>query len=169
MINRSISLFMLSFLFLSIITFSSEETRAQVPVCDIIIEKQASPADNTPFDFTVEGIGNNFERTLRDPSNSEFELFVSIRNGSATAVEDVPEGWILDEIECTGVDNVTIDDVPNGKEFTCNADNGTARCTFKNSLLPRNVPTLSQWGLIALASGIGIVSFIVVRRRKALA
>jgi len=31
---------------------------------------------------------------------------------------------------------------------------------------PRNVPTLSQWGLIALAGILGIVGFMVMRRRK---
>ncbi len=33
-------------------------------------------------------------------------------------------------------------------------------------LPPRNVPTLSEWGLIALACILGIVGFIVIRRRK---
>lgn len=30
-----------------------------------------------------------------------------------------------------------------------------------------NVPTLSQWGLIAMAGAIGIIGFIVMRRRTA--
>jgi hypothetical protein len=32
---------------------------------------------------------------------------------------------------------------------------------------PSNVPTLSEWGLIAMAVILGIVGFMVVRRRKA--
>ena len=31
---------------------------------------------------------------------------------------------------------------------------------------PRNVPTLSEWGLIAMAGILGIVGFMVMRRRK---
>lgn len=31
---------------------------------------------------------------------------------------------------------------------------------------PRNVPTLSEWGLIAMAGILGIVGFMVIRRRK---
>jgi len=34
---------------------------------------------------------------------------------------------------------------------------------------PRNVPTLSEWGLIAMAGILGIVGFMVIRRRKATA
>ena len=33
----------------------------------------------------------------------------------------------------------------------------------------RNVPTLSEWGLIALAGILGLISFMVIRRRKAIA
>ena len=35
--------------------------------------------------------------------------------------------------------------------------------------LPANVPTLSEWGLIAMAGVLGIVGFMVMRRRKATA
>jgi len=31
---------------------------------------------------------------------------------------------------------------------------------------PRNVPTLSEWGLITMAGILGIVGFMVIRRRK---
>jgi len=34
---------------------------------------------------------------------------------------------------------------------------------------PRNISTLSEWGLIAMAGVLGIVGFIVIRRRKATA
>jgi len=43
-------------------------------------------------------------------------------------------------------------------------ESNTAQVTW---ILPiRNVPTLSQWGLIAMASILGIVGFMVMRRRK---
>jgi len=31
---------------------------------------------------------------------------------------------------------------------------------------PRNIPTLSQWGLIAMAVILAIVAFMVIRKRK---
>ena len=35
-----------------------------------------------------------------------------------------------------------------------------------SSVITRNVPTLSQWGLIALAGVLGILAFIGIRRKK---
>ena len=49
-----------------------------------------------------------------------------------------------ENIEALGVDNVTI----------------------AISQAPSSVPTLSEWGLIAMAGVLGIVSFMVMRRRK---
>lgn len=37
---------------------------------------------------------------------------------------------------------------------------------FCNELNARNVPTLSEWGLIAMAGVLGIVSFMVMRRKR---
>ena len=37
------------------------------------------------------------------------------------------------------------------------------------SIPPRNVPTLSEWGLVALAAAIGMVAFIILRRRISVA
>jgi hypothetical protein len=40
---------------------------------------------------------------------------------------------------------------------------------FGEKVEPRNVPTLSEWGLIAMAGVLGIIGFMVIRRRKATA
>ena len=45
----------------------------------------------------------------------------------------------------------------------CNIDTG--RCQFE----PRDVPTLSEWGLIAMAGVLGLVGFMVMRRKRATA
>ena len=42
---------------------------------------------------------------------------------------------------------------------------GVAECTFFN-IIPTRIPTLSEWGLIAMAGILGIVGFMVMRRRK---
>jgi hypothetical protein len=34
---------------------------------------------------------------------------------------------------------------------------------------PTNVPTLSEWGLVAMAGILGIVGFMIIRRKKATA
>jgi hypothetical protein len=41
----------------------------------------------------------------------------------------------------------------------CNFDTG--QCQF----VPSNVPTLSEWGLVAMAGVLGLVGFFVIRRR----
>lgn len=52
------------------------------------------------------------------------------------------------------------------EESSCNRDTGLCDA-FRPE--PAQVPTLSEWGLIATAGVLGIVSFMVIRRRKATA
>lgn len=40
---------------------------------------------------------------------------------------------------------------------------------FGQCVVPRNVPTLSEWGLIATAGILGFIGFMVIRRKKATA
>ena len=57
----------------------------------------------------------------------------------------------------------------NSVTFVC-LDNDTATCTFNNVRNPGQIPTLSEWGLIAMAGLMGFVGFMVVmRKRKAAA
>ncbi len=81
--------------------------------------------------------------------------------------EVIPEGWELVDIECSGI-GVEIVSIENGRNFTCLKIFDMATCTFENEG-PSDVPTLSQWGLIAMAGVLGIIGFIVMRRRKATA
>jgi len=46
---------------------------------------------------------------------------------------------------------------------------GSATCTYTNNRIPADIPTLSEWGLITMAGVLGIVGFMVIRRRKATA
>jgi hypothetical protein len=94
-----------------------------------------------------------------------------------------PPKWILDNIECTtptggfcGNPNpppdqtpcLTITNISNGLNFLC-LDSSEVTCTFTNVLELTEVPTLSQWGLISMIVILGIVGFMVMRRRKAAA
>jgi len=143
----------------------SPKLYAQVEGCVIAITKEANPADNTPFEFDISGTGGMFSFTLSTPADKSggFNFFIDVET-SVDVTEILPEGWMLDEIECSEVENVVITEIPNGRNFACNPA-GTAQCVFINSL-PSNVPTLSEWGLIAMAGILGIVGFMVIRRRK---
>jgi hypothetical protein len=147
---------------------STEQARA-VAACQIVIEKIANPADNTEFVFTAPDSDNpNF--TLKDPSEPITTTGIA-RGVTTTVTEEVPPGWILDvdKEECTGdTDKIFIFNEPNGLRFNCESDNATVTCTFFNEKIPTpNVPTLSEWGLIAMAGILGIIGFMVIRRRKA--
>jgi len=47
-----------------------------------------------------------------------------------------------------------------------NSATGGGLVTQFRFFIPRNVPTLSEWGLISLAGVLGIVGLVVIRRRK---
>ena len=149
---------------------------AQPDPCAITIEKVAIPADDTTFDFTITG-DQSGDFTLSDPSDTT--SFPGLGIGETiTITEDVPPGWTLESIECVeGVTNCGMDGFSpcltatidrNSVTFGC-LDNDTASCTFTNVRLSDPIPTLSEWGLIAMAGILGIVGFMVMRRRKATA
>lgn len=49
---------------------------------------------------------------------------------------------------------------------SCNTDTGNCPGFSLGNSEISNVPTLSEWGLIAMAGVLGIVGFIVMRRKK---
>ena len=144
------------------------------PSCSIEIVKVADPADDTEFNFsaTVENPQpiDSFDFTLKDPSDATKIIIIKV--GEVLIVtEEVSIGWILNEdkthVECTGkAEFINIFGVPNGLEFECD-DVDTVTCTFFNDIVATEVPTLSEWGLIVMAGILGIVGFMVLRRRKA--
>ena len=67
--------------------------------------------------------------------------------------------------------SITIDEATNSITATC-LDDDSGSCTFTNVLAPiapAQVPTLSEWGLIAMAGVLGLIAFAVLRRKKATA
>lgn len=105
-----------------------------------------------------------FSFTLSDPSNNSTGFLIGVGT-SVDVTEVIPEGWELVDIECSGI-GVEIVPIENGRNFTCLKTFDMATCTFKNEGPLPSVPTLSQLGLIALAGVLGIVGFMVIRRRK---
>jgi len=144
-------------------------------ICPMTIEKVADPADDTEFNFSVTG-GNMFDDILMDPSKPSFSFDLDSGNDPTTVLEEVPPGWILN-IECTvpgtgcagGPEDtcLIITKIPNGLIFDClDVAARSNTCTFTNVKLVTNVPTLSEWGLLAMAGILGLVGFMVLRRRR---
>lgn len=160
-----ISFFLAIFVSLSFLVLSAEQVRAQAPGCGVTIGEIASPADDTPFDFSSIGSGPA-EFTLMDPSDSSI-MFTMGGGTDVTITEHVPDGWILEDIVCTETnDQITIAILENDLTISCRSGPEDVTCNFINRMLPTEIPTLSEWGLIAMAGILGIVGFMVIRRRK---
>ena len=97
---------------------------------DIVIVKQATPADDTPFAFTedIPGAGSGF--TLSDPGDTT-ETFDDVAPGSYTVTETGEAGWTLDSLVCVDPDDGSS---TGGATATIDLDAGeTVTCTFGNS------------------------------------
>ena len=104
----------------------------------IVIVKDATPEDDTPFSFT-EDITGGGTFTLTDPADNT-ETFSNVPTGTYTVTEDGEAGWTLDDITCVDPSNNSTD---SGATATINLAAGeTVTCTFSNSKLPPTVPDI---------------------------
>jgi len=117
------------------------------------------------FPFTVSQGGDS--DTFELVPNSE--CFVSAFSGDNYEVVEEPlPGWVLDGVECSDSALVDVTFIKDGISLDCLG--GTEiTCTFTNVTgHVSNIPTLSEWGMIAAAGGLVLVGvFFAVRRRKA--
>ena len=138
--------------------------------CEIVIETIASPAVDTPFNFSIPGaLPSSF--TLTDPSDNTINLELPFFS-EHILTEQVPEGWGVQEIVCEVPEfsNVAITQGPLPNEVTLECfgkkqSKNTPSCSFVNVLEERSIPTLSEWGLIALAVALGVFGLIAGRKK----
>lgn len=128
--------------------------------CGVTIEKVAPGGDGTefPFEYTVDGDGPN-SATLSDGESDggPFDSFVT--------VTELPlEGWRLFDIDCNGEGGIFWEITDNSFTATCEG-NGFVSCTFINQRVT-DIPTLSEWGFIAMAGILGIAGLMMIQRRK---
>ncbi len=98
-------------------------------VGEIIIVKEADPADNTVFDFTEDIPGPESGFTLTDPADNTV-TFTSVPTGSYAVTETGEAGWTLDDIACDdpdssgdeGAGTATID-LDKDEQITCTFSN----------------------------------------------
>jgi hypothetical protein len=179
MFKKQISFFFATLIIIGFsITALSENANAGIPMpaCSIFIEKIEIPGTGRDFDFQLTGsVDDNFSLT-----NGESEVLEYGENGNGVLIENIPVGYTLD-IECTeGAEDCPEFDVSepclrittledgNGVTIVCDdsATNDTGSCTFTNTLIAQAaVPTLSEWGLLSIAGLLGIIGFIVIRKR----
>ncbi len=155
-------------LFILVLAVSPRQAAAGPPPqgCSIGITKEAIPPVDQSFNFLTE--------SSTDP-DSQFSLTagsftnVFLDTGESVVVTELAiEGWELVDVGCedTGPGfNVFVDD-ENRVIADC-LSQGFAECTFTNRAVS-NIPTLSEWGVIAAAAGLILVGvFFAVRKRRA--
>jgi hypothetical protein len=134
--------------------------------CRIEFTKSAPGGGDTefPFEATLDG-GQPIPGFLSDGQESGVNFAAS-----AILVELPIEGWNLDDISCTGEGLGFNFDTENAVQLLCLVPGSTGSCTFTNvgGSGSRSIPTLSEWGMIAAAAGLGLVGmFFVLKRRRA--
>ena len=158
----------LCLMFFVVLAVSPRQASAGAPGqgCSIEIVKEAFPPVEESFDFLAE--------STKDP-DEEFSLSAGtgtneflIPGETVTVTELDRQGWELVDVKCENISSgftVFVND-DNQVIADCST-NGFAVCTFVNKG-PANVPTLSEWGMIAAGAGLAMVGvFFAVRRKRA--
>ncbi len=175
--------YIINLLFLAIIASSgalvfNSDVNAQQRGCTIMIGVETIPESSTEFPYTVTGAEER-EFTL-SPFALPYDGLVLIPFGdTVTVTQGDVNGWVLRDISCGGglngmaeneaeapfIENgVSYSIVDSGVTLTCNEPSFLG-CTFINSRTEA-IPTLSEWGLIAMVSVLGIAGFVILRRRQ---
>jgi hypothetical protein len=138
--------------------------------CAFAFIKVTPQVESQLFDFiqTVDGVDSE----ITVASNFEGPPdFIFVDQGSTVTFTEVPqEGWTLYDIQCfdfVGVD-FSITDSSASLECLNPSEFSFGFCVFYNRVSADKIPTLSEWGMIAAAAGLGLVGvFFAVRRRRA--
>ncbi len=157
------------FLFVAAVTgvlfLTSGESRAQ-GTCKIAVTKIAEGGEGLIFDFQVEVGGNTAFAEFIGGQTS----VGNFGSGEPVTLTELPNsGWELADKSCETGTGVVVTEVEDGFTFDClnPSEFVQGECTFVNVRVS-NIPTLSQWGMIAAAAGLGLVGvFFAVKRKRA--
>jgi hypothetical protein len=136
---------------------------ASAQQCGITIAKEAAGSSGKVFLFDVSVDGSPafvFGVQSGSAGGGPFSSTVSV-------TEQATPGWELVDIECESDGAMIFEITEAGFTATCiGVGNGT--CTFFNVQEVANIPTLSEWGMIAAAAGLMLVGvWFAVRKRRA--
>jgi hypothetical protein len=152
-----------------ILSVSAGTGFSQQDQCRIVITKSTDPFSvDEEFEFISEVNGVETQFTVL---SDDQETAAIINEGESVKVTELPrDGWVLVEADCFFLDGAEAFASANGVPVLCTEGgefNG-ANCIFRNRQIP-DVPTLSEWGMISAAAGLGLIGvfFAVRRRRKA--
>lgn len=150
---------------------SFPDTASAQPPCNVEICKSApqlpepqSEDDLVFFEFTEIRGGSVTDFTLAANSRCTGASYDIGQN--ALIVEDPLEGWHLASVDCDTSEGISTTFLEDGVLVQCLSP-GFISCNFTNLRQVSNIPTLSEWGMIAAAAGLALIGiFFAVRRRK---
>ncbi|GJM15650.1 MAG: hypothetical protein DHS20C13_09770 [Thermodesulfobacteriota bacterium] len=145
---------------------------ATLVTCSAIVYYSNSSADFIIGpDLSFAGPPNQQARIdLMDPNAPDFDIGAGVLENLFQTMPGDPDvlGYTILNFDLTDFAGTTVRfraaEVDNQFFFQFMVDDVTCE-----AIQPANVPTLSEWGLIAMASILGIVGFIVMRRRQVIA
>lgn len=138
---------------------------AQFP-CTINICKEAPGAGDQSFLIDIIDFTGTTTEELFDGGPCREILYDF--GQEADIIEQNTPGWGLTDVDCDPISGFSITSIPGGIATECIAP-GETTCTFVNSQGPTNIPTLSEWGMIAATGGLGLIGlFYAVRRKRAM-
>jgi hypothetical protein len=140
-------------------------TGALATECSIVTTKIAPGAGD--YEFVFDGIQDGFFQFTMADGGSAGAFFL---NGDFVIITEKPQnGYKFGGITCDSQPGIIVTQIPNGWTILCvDGDQGAAVCDVTNIPFSNPIPTLSEWGMIAAAAGLGLVGvFYAIRRRKA--
>jgi hypothetical protein len=131
--------------------------------CSIGIVKEAVGAGDLVFNFVTQDPDGSGEFSLTDGQGTGGPF-----SSSPFVIRELPtQGWALSHVDCIS-DGLSITKLRDGVSIVCVTPQGTGTCTFVNVPFVPAVPTLSEWGMISAAAGLGMIGvFFAVRRKRA--
>ena len=168
-----INTLVISFLFVSIPVllmpqFLADDASAQQCGIQICKSAEVEEPELFPLVFMIEGKPPSHFDLVPLENGGECDTFLFVPAVPADIFEEDVPGWVLKDVECdtAGID---VSFIERGVHLECVGPNeGTGTCTFVNVRSERPIPTLSEWGMIAAAGGLGLVGvFFAIRKRKA--
>jgi hypothetical protein len=164
--NKPLQSIAVSFLLIfSCVLLSFEISNAQERGCTIEATKSAPGAGS--FEFVFEGLtpGGPIEFTLADGESTGGPLPEGL---SVTIFEAPQNGYRLAGLECESGPGIVITNFNGGFSIECvDASDGDATCVINNVPIVNPIPTLSEWGMLAAAAGLGLlgVAFALKKRK----
>ncbi|MEW6144586.1 MAG: IPTL-CTERM sorting domain-containing protein [Thermodesulfobacteriota bacterium] len=173
MVKHSLRFFLMITVVSCFMAVSARAGVFQIPDdnCGFAIIKVTPQTESVPFEFIQNLNGVETEITLFSNPEKEPEILFLDQGDFLTFTELPQEGWTLEEITCFEGAGVDITQTEDSVTFECVNPAGEfslAFCLFANRISADKIPTLSEWGMISAAAGLGLIGvFFALRRRRA--